>query len=189
MAKQNKDTIQTLYIDLVRQIKENEELIGTDFGKQQLKSAKRQLKNILMATEGMSAKERLSFTRNARNTIKMLSGDDYYFTVDDGFEIYKIKKSTIENKKDKTVEYLLTRFKNSIGKAQKEIRKDVTTDKEVKENQIDALNRLRQNVNKNIELFKTDSEYFSMDKNLDILNDEAYPIFQDVVSMSISLNI
>lgn len=189
MAKQNKDTIQTLYFDLVRQIKENEELRNTDFGKQQLKWARRQLKNILNATEGMDGKERLLFTKEVRNTIKMLSGDDYHFTVDDGFEVYTIKKSTIERKKENTLEYLLKRFKESIRRARKYYQADKTIKEDTKKNQLEGLRKLKDNVNGNIELIRNKSDYFSMDKYLSLLADEPYPIFQDVVLMSISLNI
>lgn len=176
-------------MDLIRQIKENEELIKTDFGRQQLKSAKRNLKYVLSATEGMDAKERLSFTKEPRNTIKMLSGDDYYFTIDDGFEVYTIKKSTIERKKEKTVEYILKRFKKSIINARKYYAKKDDISEQGRQNQLDGLRRLKENVNKNIEMVRNNSEYFSIDKNIALLMGGAYPIFQDVVSMSISLNI
>ncbi len=190
MAKneEKKDTILSLYRDIKREIKINEEFRAKET-KRKIKDAKREIRNILKATRGMKGKQRLAFVGQPMNLLKMLQGDDYYFTISDGFGMYRIKKSTIERHGEDTTSYILKRYRNNINKAIKVIRIDKERSKASKAKAIDILERLKRNVSGNIDIINRRAGYVWDTVDMNKLNDEIYPIFQNVVGLSIMINI
>lgn len=191
MAKKGtKDTILSLYFDIVEEMKINDEFRKSPMSANALKDAKRELTMIKRAgkQEGWSRKDMVAFTRQTRNLIKMLEGKDYYFSVNDGFETYSIKKSTIESKGEDTSVYLLQRFRKNVNKAIKNAKKDKTLTKGQRDKKLEVLERLKSNISGNIDIAKRRAEYVYADKNMAIINDEPYPIFQTVNGLSIQIN-
>ena len=183
------DTILHIYQDLLREIDINEDFAKKGNVKARIEEAERELKNVVKATQDFSAKDRIAFTQQPRNVLRMLKGEDYYFTVNDGFETYTIKKSTIESKKDKVASYLLKRFRDNVSTAIEVVKKDEIHTEQYKEKQLDALDRLKMNISKNINIIDLQSEYVYDDYWSNKINEEAYPIFQKVTGLSISINI
>ncbi len=191
MAKreEKKDVILSLYKDIVREMKINDEYVSQPNIKQKIKAAKRELGLILKATKNLPRKERLAFTMQPRNLLKMLQGDDYYFTVSDGFEIYRIKKSTILRKKEDTPSYLLKRWRQNLNNEINRVRKDKELTKEKRDVKLEALGRLKVNITRNIDVVNNRMEYMYDDIDMNRLNEKAYPIFQEVTGLSIMMNI
>ena len=189
--KDGKDTILSLYTDIVNEIKSNEEVVGTVEGNFFLRKYKAELKNALKSKllKGKSESERLSFTTDTRNQIERLSGRDYYFTVDDGFKSYTMKKSIIEKKGDKTAAYMLKKFKEHVIDAANKIKKDKKYNDNYKRKMSGAYKKLLKNVGQNLGKLKRKQDYDYDDYYDNIINRKAYPIFQNINLTNISINI
>ena len=186
---ETQDTILHIYQDILREIEINKDFAAKGDVKARIEDAERELSNVIKATRDFPKKDRIAFTQQPRNVLRMLKGEDYHFTISDGFDVYTIKKSTIEEKKDKVASYLLKRFRDNVNKAIKDAKKDEVHTERYIEKQLDALERLKMNINKNISIINMQNEYIYDDYWNNKINEEAYPIFQNVTGLSISINI
>jgi hypothetical protein len=191
MAKQSKDHVLSLNIDIIREMKENEEYARSEEGKKRLKLLEEQLEDTKEILEGMGIKEE-DIPENVealQNEINMLKGDDYWFTVSDGFEDYRLKKSAIEKMGDSVAPYILARWKDNISDELDKIVDDKKLSKQYKDKYKDIFSRLMLNIKRNISLIRKQETYKFYDKLLARANNEPYPIFQDVVATNIRINI
>lgn len=187
--KEGKDTVLSLYVDILEEIKDNKEYSESNEGKKKLKKAELQVRNILMQFKDAPEGEAESYVKPLRNEISMLKGEDYYFTVSDGFETYALSTEEIGEMKDQTTAYVLNRFKEGAMRGEEEAMKNEKYSQDYKNKLENAFGRLVRNIDRNISLVDSKGEYEHEDKYDNIINDTEYPIFQDVVGTTIMINI
>lgn len=191
MAKKSKDHVLSLNFDIINEIKENEKYRKSAEGKEELKLREEQLENVKeeLSSMGISEEDIPESVIALENEVNMLRGKDYWFTVSDGFEDYKLEKSAIDKMGESVAPYILARWKDNIEDELDLVLKDKRNSKQYKEKQKDIFNRLSLNIKRNISLIRRNESYKFYDKLIARANDEPYPIFQDVVGLNIRINI
>lgn len=197
-----KDTILYLYHLIKEQIDFNEEFRVTDAAKRQRLQVKREIKNLSNAINNLSLTQEIpddsnekrlkDILKDFKNTINQIDGKDYYFVVDDGFKTYRVKKSELESKSPEEVNiYFLKKFGRNINEVKKEVETDIKKKIDIDKNKktLIGLIKLRDNVDRNIETVNEGGEYEYDDYYSNVLNDEAYPIFVDVVDNYVRIGV
>ncbi len=193
-----KDTIMYTYHMVMEQIEFNNEYRDTPEAKNDIKKIKNQIKNFNAAIKkaGLERKEitnkkEKSNIEDLENELRNLEGKPYYFRVDDGFRTYKIKKSTIESKgyEEATI-YILKKFRDSINMTFKDVVSDDKISDKQKEDKLDVLARLYDNITKNINKMKEGGgDYDFEDYYSNKIFGKPYPIFVNVTLNNIKIGL
>lgn len=193
-----KDTIMYTYHMVMEQIEFNNEYRGTPEAKNDIKRIKNQIKNFnaaikkagLVRKEVTNKKEK-SNIEDLENELRNLEGKPYYFRVDDGFRTYKIRKSTIESKgyEEATI-YILKKFRDSVNMTFKDVVSDDKISDKQKEDKLDVLARLYDNITKNINKLKEGGgDYDFEDYYSNKIFGKPYPIFVNVTLNNIKIGL
>lgn len=191
MANESKDYVLSLNLDIMKEIKENEKYAKSKDGKKKLQVLKEELEDTKQTFRNMGIKEDdiPESVQALQNEINWLKGDDYWFTVSDGFEDYKLRISAIEKMGDQVAPYILSRWKDNVQDGLDEILSDPMNSQQYKEKLDDSLRRLIVNIKRNIALIRKKSTYAYDNYLLAKSMNEPYPIFQDVNALNIRINI